>query len=181
MNESAINVRYAKALFLTAKEKNRIANLKSDIELVLNVCNNSADFILLLESPVIKMSKKSELISSIFKEKVDHLTMNFLELIMTNKREVYIPGICRNFLSLTRKDQNIKLAVLTTTTEVTSDSIQKVTNLLEQELKAKIELSTKIKPEIIGGLVLRLDDKQFDASIATQLKKIKQTLLESEL
>ena len=181
MDQSAINVRYAKAFFSIAKEKKLLATLKPDIELVLNVCIDSADFILLLESPVIKTSKKSSLISSIFKEKVDDLTMDFLQLIVRNKREVYIPGICRNFLSLARKDQNIKSAILTTATEVTSDTIQKVTNLLEQELKAKIELSTKVKPEIIGGLILRLDDKQFDASIATQLKKIKQTLLESEL
>ena len=40
---------------------------------------------------------------------------------------------------------------------------------------------TKVNPDILGGLVLRLDDKQYDASIATQLKKVKQALLESEL
>jgi F-type H+-transporting ATPase subunit delta len=45
-------------------------------------------------------------------------------------------------------------------------------------MKVKIELSTQIKPEIIGGMILRLDDKQYDASIATQLKKIRQNLLE---
>ncbi len=50
-----------------------------------------------------------------------------------------------------------------------------------KELNATIELSTQIKTEIVGGLILRLDDKQYDASVATQLNKIKQKLLESEL
>jgi F-type H+-transporting ATPase subunit delta len=181
MDQSAITVRYAKAFFSTAKEKNLLDVLKADIEQVSDICKNSKDFILLLESPVVKTSKKSELLSSIFESKVNKLTLNFLLLIAQNKREVHIPGICRNFLDLTRKDQNIKSAVLTTASEVNSETIKKVEQLLTKELKATIELTTQVNPEILGGLVLRLDDKQYDASVATQLKKIKQNLLETEL
>jgi F-type H+-transporting ATPase subunit delta len=181
MEQSAINVRYAKALFLSAKEKDMIDTLKTDIELVLDVCKKSVDFILLLESPIVKTSKKTALITSLFKNKIDELTLNFLLLVAKNKREVYIPGICRNFLTLIRKDQNIKSAILTTASEIDTDSTKKIKELLGKELNATIELSTNVNPEIIGGLVLRIEDKQYDASIATQLKKIKQELLESEL
>ena len=53
--------------------------------------------------------------------------------------------------------------------------------LIAKELNAKIELTSEVNTEIIGGMVLRLDDKQYDASVASQLKKIKQELLETEL
>lgn len=59
MDQSTITVRYAKAFFLTAKEKNQLDVLKQDIELVSDLCKNAQDFILLLESPVVKTSKKS--------------------------------------------------------------------------------------------------------------------------
>jgi len=149
--------------------------------LVASVCQDSADFILLLESPIVKTSKKIELIIAIFTGKVNELTINFLNLVAKNKREVNIPGICRNFLALTRKDQNIKSAILTTASEINIETIKKVEKLMEKELNAKIELSTQVKSDIIGGMILRLEDKQYDASVATQLKKIKQTLLETEL
>ena len=181
MDQSAITVRYAKAFFSITKEKDMLDILKTDIELVLDVCNNSADFILLLESPIVKTSKKAELISTIFKGKVHELSMKFLLLITSNKREVHIPGICRNFLGLTRKDQNIKSAVLTTATEMNKNTIDKIELLMAKELGAKVELTSKVNSDIIGGLVLRIDDKQYDASVATQLKKIKQQLLEAEL
>jgi F-type H+-transporting ATPase subunit delta len=84
-------------------------------------------------------------------------------------------------LDLTRKDQNIKSAVLTTAAEIDAGTIKKVETLLGKELAATVELSTSVNPDILGGLVLRLDDKQYDASVATQLKKIKQSLLETEL
>lgn len=178
MSISAIRVRYAKAFFSLAKEKKMMETLKADIEKVFNVCNQSSDFIHLLESPVVSTSKKTELITTIFKGEVNTLTLSFLLLITNNKREVYIPGICRNFLELTRKDQNIKSALLVTATEISSKTIEKIRVLMEKELDAKVELSSEIDPGIIGGLILRIDDKQFDSSVTTQLKKMKQQLLE---
>lgn len=177
MDQSAISVRYAKAFFSLAKEKNKLPALKSDMETVYDVFENSGDFRVLLETPVIKTSKKIKLIFSIFKDKLDEQSLNFLRLITENKREVLLPSICRNFLTLTRKDQNIKSASLITATEIDTKTKEKIRTLLEKELNAKVELSEKVNADIIGGLILRLEDKQFDASVSTQLKNIKQRLL----
>ncbi|MBN2635229.1 MAG: ATP synthase F1 subunit delta [Prolixibacteraceae bacterium] len=181
MDISTINVRYAKAFFSTAKEKKLLDTFKADIQLIYEVCNSSTDFILLLESPVVKVSKKEKLIAEIFKGKVHEFTLNFLVLIVRNRREAYIPGICRNFLDLTRKDQNIKSVLLVTAVEVQSSILEKISTLLEKQLKSKIEIKGKVDENIIGGMILRLDDIQYDASVATQIKKVKQNLLESEL
>ena len=179
MDQSAITVRYAKAFFSLAKDKNRLTELKKDVELVLTVFHESVDFILLLENPVIKQSQKEKIVSLIFSDKINRLTLDFLHLIIRKRREAHIPAICRYFLSLAREDQNIQSAVLTTAAEIDLAVITKIVALIEKELKVKIELSTQIKPEIIGGMILRLDDKQYDASIAMQLKKIRQNLLET--
>jgi F-type H+-transporting ATPase subunit delta len=181
MSISAIRVRYAKAFFSLAKEKNMLELLKADMQKVFDVCNRSSDFILLLESPVVKTSKKTELIEKIFKGEINQLTLNFLLLITNNNREAYIPGVCHNFLDLARKDQNIKSAVLVTALEINPKTIDKIKTLMEKELKSKVELACQVEPEIIGGLILRVDDKQYDSSVSTQLKKIKQQLLETEV
>lgn len=181
MTISAIRVRYAKAFFLLAKEKEMLNTLKTDIQKVFDVCSLSPDFIKMVESPVIKTSKKVELITAIFKTEIHLLTLNFLVLITNNKRENYIPGICRNFLEMTREDQNIKSAVLISASEINPKTNDKIRNLLEKELNATVELNYKTDPEIIGGLILRIDDRQYDSSVATQLKKIKQLLLETEI
>jgi F-type H+-transporting ATPase subunit delta len=181
MNESIITSRYAKALFSLAKEKELLNRLKVDIESVLAVCNQSVEFILFLESPVVKTSKKIKLISEIFSGTIHELSLKFLILIAENKRESYIPGVCRNFLDLIRKNMGIKTAVMTTASELSAATYEKVKFILEKEMDSKIELTGKVNPEIIGGMILRVDDKQFDASLATQLKKIKTTFLETEI
>jgi len=181
MDQSLITVRYSKAFFSLAKEKNQLEPLKKDIEAIFTLCNESADFRLLLESPVVKTSQKKKLIRAIFDQKINPLTLNFLELIAENKREVHLPGICRNILSFYRQDQGVKSAIVTTATSMSSSIIAEIKSELEKQLNAQIELSQKVDENIIGGFVLRIDDQQVDASIAHQLRKVKETLLQSEI
>lgn len=181
MNESAITVRYSKAIYSLAFEKEIIDSLKNDMELISNVCKNSTDFILLLETPVVKTSEKSRLISKIFEKKIHPLTLNFLQLIVKNNRETFIPSISRDTLDFIRREKNIKSAVLTTAIQIDQSVIEEVETLLEKELDGKVELTEKVNPDIIGGLILRIDDKQMDASVSTQLKKIKQQLLKTQV
>jgi F-type H+-transporting ATPase subunit delta len=64
---------------------------------------------------------------------------------------------------------------------MSKEAIEKVGDLLEKELKTKVELTTQVNEDIIGGMIIRLEDTQYDASVATQIRKIKQKLLESEI
>ncbi|WP_372946723.1 ATP synthase F1 subunit delta [Mariniphaga sp.] len=181
MDESAITVRYAKAIFSLAKEKNQLVSLKEDMDLISGVSSQSEDFILLLKSPVVKTSKKVHIIQLIFQKKISSLTLQFLELVVQNNREVFIPSICRNVLTLIRKEKNIKTAVITTAQAIDEKLLQKAKKILEEELGTKVELSAKVNSELIGGMILRIDDKQYDASILTQLNKLKQEMLKAQL
>lgn len=181
MDQSKIHVRYARAFFLLAKEKGLNTELRKDAALIASVCATSTDFLLLLESPVIKISQKVKAIRSIFEGNVHPLSVNFLVLITENKREKFIPGIFRNLEDLYRQEEGIRSATFTSAQQLPETIIQKIKEMLENEFKAKVELKHKVNSELIGGFILRVEDKQFDASIATQLKKVKDQLLHTEL
>lgn len=181
MDQSKINVRYAKAFFMLAKEKGLTSELRNDAVLVASVCAESSEFSFLLESPVVKTSQKMKVFRSVFSGKVNELTLNFLLLIAGNKREKNIPGIFRYLEDLYRQEEGVKSAVLTSAQPLADEVADEIRKILEKELKAKIELSQRVDESLIGGFVLRVDDKQFDASISTQLKKIKEQLLQTEL
>jgi F-type H+-transporting ATPase subunit delta len=181
MDQSKINVRYAKAFFSLAKEKGLTTELRSDAGLIANVCATSADFNVLLTSPVFKTSNKIKSIRSIFKGRINDLSLNFLVLITENNREKNIPGIFRNLEDLYRQEEGIKTAVLTSAKPLNESIIFQIRKNLENEFNSKVELSQKVNSELIGGFVLRVEDKQYDASISTQLKKIKEKLLNTEM
>ena len=177
MDQSKITIRYAKAFFTLAKERNQLDNLKQDVELISNLCTDSADFKLLLESPVVKTSQKIKLMEAIFKGKVHEISLGFLSMLTENKREVYLPSVCRNVLALFQQDQGIKNVVITSAVALDPEIIRQIKLQLESGLNARIELREQINPELIGGFILRIDDRQVDASMASQLRKIKEELL----
>jgi len=181
MDQSKINVRYAKAFFILAKDKGLTSELREDGKLIASVCATSSDFNMLLESPVVKTSKKAKAIRSIFEGKVNEFSLNFLVLITENNREKYIPGIFRNLEDLYRKEEGVKTAVLTSALPLDGAIVLQVRRILENEFQAKVELSQKVDDKLIGGFVLRVDDQQYDASISSQLKKIWELLLQTEL
>ena len=181
MDQSKINIRYAKAFFMLAKEKNLTIELRKDAKLIANVCETSSDFILLLESPVVKTSNKAKAIKSVFEGKVNPLMVKFLVLITENNREKNIPGILRNLEDMYRQEEGIKSVVLTSAQPMDEDIVLQIGKILEKEFNAKVELSQKVNKDLIGGFVVRVDDNQYDASIATQLRRIREKLLQTEL
>lgn len=181
MDHSIVSTRYAKAYFSLAKEKNIVDSAKDDMELLSMICNESDEFKFLLESPVINTSSKIILMSKVFEGKIDDQSLQFLKLITENKREIFLPAICRNFLHLARKDRGIKTAVITSATAIAPATLDRIKTILEEELDSKIELSGRVNPAILGGLIVRVDDRQFDGSIFAQLKKIKTIFLETEI
>ncbi|MDX9908833.1 MAG: ATP synthase F1 subunit delta [Mariniphaga sp.] len=179
MNYSAISVRYAKALFMLGKEKNLLSSIKEDMDYIAAVCNQSVDFKEFLKNPVVQSSKKTQIIKRIFETKISELSLRFLELIVKNKREVFIPMISLNVLDLIRKEKNIKTALLITASELDEKLLVKTKKILEKELGTKVDLTARTSPHIIGGIILQIDGKQYDASIATQIKKLKKEMLKS--
>ena len=107
MNESKISVRYAKALFLLGKEKNMLDTIVTDMTLVDELCNTVKDFWLMVESPVVKTSQKRKAVKLVLADKLDAISLNFMDMVFQNHREIFIKDMVRNFLDLCRKDKGI--------------------------------------------------------------------------
>lgn len=180
MNESKIAVRYAKAFFQVAQEKGMLDKLRGDINLLFEMCEQE-DFILLLESPIVKTSRKKNIFGELLKGKVDALALNFVNMIADNKREAYIPAICRNFIAQYREFKGVKAAKVTTAIALDKKLEDKIKKTIGDLFNTEVELSTEENNDIIGGFVLRVGDQQIDASVASKLKKIEREFLNTTL
>jgi F-type H+-transporting ATPase subunit delta len=177
MNHSKIAVRYSKALFMLAMEQNLIEPVRGDIALVFKTCSDIPEFMLFLQSPIVKPSEKQKMMQLLFTGKVNAMTLNFLNLITLNKREHHIPDIARNFLDLYRKEKGIKTVVLTCAAKIDEASRKQLVELIRSTYKKEVEMTEITDERLIGGFILRLDDQQYDASVASRLSKLKQEML----
>lgn len=181
MNYSKISVRYAKALFILAKEKEVLEDIKNDLELIITVLQENPDLNNFLQSPVIRPSKKKETLLATFRNSIHEISTSFLKLVIENKREEHISDISRVFISKYKEEKNIKTAILTTSTELSPDLEEKIKNLITDKYQSNIELTKTVNPGILGGFLIQVEDELIDASVSTKLKKIQDDLIKERI
>lgn len=177
MYQSQINVRYAKSLFQVAQEKDLLDEIMNDITLIYNAIEEVSDFKLLLEHPVISASEKGRILSEIFKKHINQQTMSFLGLVVKNKREKHLKLMCLNYINLYQKSKGIKRAILTTALELNRTETEKIKQSIERKFNARIELENRVDESLIGGMIIQVDDKQLDLSVAKQIQNLKRDFL----
>ena len=178
MNNSKVSVRYAKALLQTALEKKSEEQVRKDVALILDCLKTDADFSLMLESPVIADRKKVEIFNAMFSSSFSPLTLDFFKLLIKNKRENFLKIICLDYLSFYAEGKNIRQVTVTSATEQPDEVYSAVQRLVAKAFddSGTVEMTRKTDADIIGGLIIQIDDKVYDASIRTQLKKVKEKL-----
>lgn len=180
MNESKISVRYSRALFLSALDKNNLDRIYRDM-ILLSEISTIEEFRELISSPIIRPSRKAKIFHKTLAESVDPLTLSLIDLVIRNGRENYLPAIARVFISQTKEYKGITETVLTTAVKVDEDIKKQISAFVADAFKTKVELKEIVDNDIIGGFVLRIEDKYIDASIRTKLNKIKKELLATSL
>jgi F-type H+-transporting ATPase subunit delta len=178
MNDSKISVRYSRALFQSALEKKIIDKVNEDMIFISEICKlpETKEF---LQSPIIPPSKKSAIFHKMLEGNVEKITLSLVDLVVKNGRENYLPAIARVFISETLKYRGITESVLTTAIKIDSKVRKQITDLISEVFSTKVELEEKIDKDIIGGFILRIDDKYIDASIRNRLRIIRKELLGS--
>ncbi len=176
MNYSKISIRYAKALFLSALEENKLDVVYRDVLAIQETIHSNEDFQFFLKSPVLNPTEKKDFFVKIFQTYVDELTLRFLMLIAEHRRENLLPDMIRNFTAQYHKHYQIVSASLITPFHVDEQFIENIKSKLEAALSKKIIIQHEVKEDLVGGFVLQIEDKEFDASIKTQLNKIKKSL-----
>ncbi len=178
MNESQISVRYAKALFQSASEKKLLKRVQDDMEMLAEICKLK-EFQYMLAQPSLETSKKCKIAESIFARHFSELSLSMVILVIRNKRELFLSGIARYFGDLYRKAMAIRKATLITAHEVDEKILKQIGELIRKAYQAEVEMAAVVNKNIIGGFVLTVEDRQYDASVSGQLRKMKKQLLKS--
>lgn len=177
MNQSKIHVRYAKALFSFSLEKGVLDEVKKDMDLLISLFSENENFFGLSNNPAIKGEKKRKIFSELFEERIHPVSFSFMELLLENKREEFIPGIARHYIDLYKREKNIKAVTLTSAEKLDDESVRLILVNLQDILCCEVEFDLKTDENLIGGFQLIIDDLLVDASVQGELRKIKNKLL----
>jgi F-type H+-transporting ATPase subunit delta len=174
MTESRAASRYVKSLLDLAVEKNVLEEVHRDMLLFSQVINENKALVLMLNNPIIKHDKKRAVLNQLFTGKVNGLTLAIFDIITRKNREPLLPAIARDFHNAYNEYKGIGKATITTATTMDAQ-IRREFEAMAKKLsnRSQVEIHEIVDPELIGGFVLNVGDKQIDASIKSKLKALK--------
>jgi F-type H+-transporting ATPase subunit delta len=172
MRDIKVASRYAKSLLGIALEQNSLEELHNDMQFVNGICNDNHDLVLLLKSPIVRGDKKKAILDAIFGGEVSKVAATFINIILIKKRESLLADIASAFIDTYKNHKNIKTAQVTTAVVLTKEQKEKVVELLKSSENASIELNEVVDKEIIGGMILKVGDRQIDESIRRKLTNL---------
>lgn len=171
---SKAGARYAKSLIDLSQEQNVLEEIKNDMVLFEQVVDDNSELEAILKNPIVPLDKKTGILNDIFGSKVHQITHSFLKLVVNKGRAGILFDTAKQFIEQYNRIKSIVTAELTSAIALTDAAKTEVINLVKKELGAnEVIVKEKINADLIGGFVLKVGDKQFDASIANGLNKLK--------
>jgi len=167
--------RYAKALLELAIEQQKVESIESNMQRILNAALETNEFQVFLNSPIINIDKKIDVMNKLFGE-FEPLTLSFIALITKNGRERFITEIAKSFISQVKKYKGIVPISITSATKLDASTKAAIIARISATVQGTLEITELIDENVIGGFIVRMGDKQFDASVSTQLLRMKQEL-----
>ena len=169
--------RYAKSLIELAQEQNQLDRINTDMMSLRDAVAHNRSLRTMLSSPVVPVELKEKVLTQIFSPSFASLTMDFLRIILRKRREGYIPQMAEAFTVQYNQIRGIARAELITPTPATAELKHDITAKLAKELNLTIDLKEIVDPSLVGGFVLRVGDRQIDASVASQLRNMRKELI----
>lgn len=174
MSASQAIRRYARAMLDNAAETDQEETLFKDFQMIRNTLESSPELGLFLKSPIIQQSQKKAVLLELFSKRTDASTMKFISLLSEKKRESLLGGIASSYLQQYRDFLGIIEVKVVSSEKLSSAQLNKLEKELEQLTQKKVELSTEVDPELIGGMKVQIDDTVIDGSVKHKLSRLKE-------
>jgi F-type H+-transporting ATPase subunit delta len=166
--------RYGVALFDLASESKKVDAVEADAKSLLAAWHASDELRATMVSPLFPVEQKAAVLGAMAKKmKLNAITANFLGLAAQNRRTGELGGMLTAFAALAAKARGAILAQVSTAEPLSADALKSLTAALSTAFKASVDIETTVKPELLGGLVVKVGSRLFDDSVKSKLDALK--------
>lgn len=164
---------YAEALMSLCQSSDLTQRFGEDVAALLNLLQESPEFQQFIINPIVKAEDKKAVLQRVAGEQLHPYTMNFLKILVERRRILFLEGICKHYQALLRKLNQTVLAEVTSAVELSDSQKQSVREKAMAMTSAQqVDLDTKIDPDLIGGVIIKVGSQVIDASLRGQLRRI---------
>jgi F-type H+-transporting ATPase subunit delta len=175
----AVAERYARALLGVALDKKAdLDRVGKELESFQALLEREGALESALAAPTIPGAKRVAILEAVLASaKVSPETLNLLRLLAKNERVAIVPLVAESFHGLVLEHRQIQPGEVLSAHPLSGDQKKRLSGQLGQALGKTMELTYRTDPEILGGVVVRVGNRIFDASVTTQLRRFKEKAL----
>lgn len=169
--------KYSYALYEVAMERDdqEILNQLKEIKEVLK----DSQLRLFLTHPQIDRKVKKETLERVFQGNLSDYLLNFLYVLIDNKRIPHFNAIMDYFEDLWYEMKNIQRLTIVSAYELSQDKLNQIVKAYEGADSGQVEIRQEVDPTILGGIILKVDNRVIDRSVRGQLKEMEKKLKQS--
>ncbi|HEX3805112.1 MAG TPA: ATP synthase F1 subunit delta [Solirubrobacteraceae bacterium] len=169
---------YARSLFEVASEQDKLDTVKEQIGQFADALHQNRDLAVFFFSPYFSVEEKKDGLHRMV-EGADPAVMNFLEALIERHRMPVIFRIRTEFELLFDKANKLLPVQVTSAIELDPQLVENLGKRIGEQTGNEIELTSKVDPDILGGIVLRVGNFILDASIRTRLEKLRREVAQA--
>jgi ATP synthase F1 delta subunit len=166
---------YARALFEVAKDHDVLDRIHDELAEFADALSESHDLQVFFFSPYFSSQEKKEGISKIV-DGADERFIRFLELLAERHRMPVLFRIRREFDELWAEENKLLPVTITSAVELDDGTVKSIAKQIEEQTGKRVELTTDVDPEVIGGLRMRVGNLVMDATVRSRLERLRRKL-----
>jgi F-type H+-transporting ATPase subunit delta len=166
--------RYAAALFELAKDQKQLEQVERDLASLQAMLDSSADLRRLVLSPVITAENQAKALGAVLRKAgISGLTANFVKLIARNRRLFAAADMMKAFRALVARERGEVSADVASAHALTPEQMQLLSDTLRTSIGKNVRIDTRVDPNLLGGLVVKIGSRMIDSSLRTKLNNLK--------
>ncbi len=171
---------YAQAMFEVAVDKGDTGDIEKDLDGIKQLLSTNKKFRSILYHPSITKTDKKDIVDKVIVSQCSSKWIKNLLFVLIDKRRErildYLPDV---YKGVAGKIRGIVPVIVQTAIPLTEDRLTKLKKNLEKLTKKKVDIKTEINKDIIGGMIIRIENKIIDGSVTNHLKNLKKSLLKT--
>jgi F-type H+-transporting ATPase subunit delta len=167
---------YARSLFEVAKEQDKLDDVREQLGVFADALNETRELQVFFFSPYFSTQEKEDGLERAVTD-VDPVVMNFLKLLIEKHRMPVIFRIRGAYDALWEEENKLLPVEITSAVELDERIVKQLGDRISEQTGRKVDLSSHVEPDILGGIVVRVGNSVLDASIRNRLEQLRKQVV----
>ena len=163
---------YARALFEAAKDDGVLDRVHDELGEFADALDADRNLQVFLFSPYFSSEEKKAGVRRIVSD-ADERLLNFLELLAERHRMPVLFRIRRIFDGDWAEENKLLPVTVTSATELDAGLVEEIGRRIQEQTGRPVDLSSKVDPDVLGGLMVRVGNMVLDATVRNRLEQLR--------